>query len=82
MQIKFNMFILILSLCIYIFLQLIDFFGLNSLHQMEANAVSTLPWICADQHFREGFIKGLRDIKAAKFDKHSSFSGELLSYVN
>lgn len=78
------MFIFIPNLCINmkLFLQLIDLFGLNSLHQMEVNAESTLPSVCADQHFREEFIKGLREINVAKFDKHSSFSGELLSYVN
>ena len=43
---------------------------------------SILPWLCADQHFRERFIKVLREIKVGKFDKHSSLSGEPLSYVN
>jgi hypothetical protein len=49
---------------------------------VEINAESTLPWVCADQRFREEFIKGLREIKVEKFDKYSSFSEEPLSYVN
>lgn len=40
---------------------------------MGLNGEFTLPWLCADQHFRERFIKGLREIKEEKFDKHSSF---------
>lgn len=78
------MFIFIPNICVNmkLFPPLIDSFGINSLDQMEAKAESTLFWFCADQHFREEFIKGLREIKVAEFDKHSSFSGELLSYVN
>lgn len=78
------MFIFIPNICanMKLFLQLIEFFGLNSLDQIEAKAESTLFWVCADQHFKEEFIKGLREIKVAEFDKHSSFSGEPLSYVN
>ena len=52
------------------------------LYQVGLNEESAFPWFCADQFFREKFIKGLREIKVEKFDKHISFSGELLSYVN
>ena len=52
------------------------------LYQVGLNEESAFPWLCADQFFREKFIKGLREIKVEKFDKHISFSGELLSYVN